>query len=70
VDLTPESLAQAFHEHYEALASSFQYRTRERSAVPWPDVPSDNKGLMIATAEAIIDRLAVASRPRSTTTGR
>lgn len=52
-----EELARLFHHHYERLAPEFGYRTRERSAVPWRDVPPDNKKLMIATAKAVLEDL-------------
>ena len=46
--LTAEDLARAFHETYERLAPEFGYETRRESAVPWEDVPENNKNLMIA----------------------
>ena len=42
-----EAIARAFHDHYERLAPSFGYQTREESAKPWEDVPEQNKRLMI-----------------------
>ncbi|KKM02993.1 hypothetical protein LCGC14_1778860 [marine sediment metagenome] len=51
--LEPEHLAQAFHEAYEELAPQFGYKTREASAVPWADVPENNKALMIAACERV-----------------
>jgi hypothetical protein len=51
--LEPERLAQAFHEAYEELAPQFGYKTREASAVPWADVPENNKRLMIVTCERV-----------------
>ena len=50
-------LAELFHTLYEKLAPDFNYKTRERSAVDWIDVPEDNKSLMIAVAAKILDRL-------------
>lgn len=50
-----ERIAQKFHEAYEALAPEHGYKTRERSAVPWEDVPADNKALMIATVQNLLD---------------
>lgn len=50
-----ERIAQAFHESYERQAPDHGYRTRERSAVPWAAVPADNKGLMIAVAQDLLD---------------
>lgn len=49
------SIAQAFHESYERQAPEFGYKTREASAVPWEDVPEDNKTLMIAVAQDLLD---------------
>lgn len=46
--MTPEALAELFHETYERLAPAFGYRTR-RDSQPWAEVPSTNRALMIAT---------------------
>ena len=54
--LTAEELARAFHETYERLAPSFGYETRRATAVPWADVPEQNKRLMIAVSQELIDR--------------
>lgn len=54
-----EALAQKFHEAYERLAPQFSYQTREASAKPWREVPSDNKRLMIATVQALVDDGAI-----------
>lgn len=61
-----EELARLFHETYEHLAPEFGYRTRERSAVPWHDVPPDNKKLMVATANAVLHRLRTLAATDST----
>jgi hypothetical protein len=45
---TAEELARAFHETYERLAPAYSYETRRESAVPWEQVPENNKQLMIA----------------------
>lgn len=50
----PDVIAQRFHEAYERLAPSFGYKTREASAVPWDDVPEQNKQLMIAVAREVM----------------
>lgn len=50
-----EKIAKAFHESYERQAPDHGYQTRERSAVPWEDVPEDNKSLMIAVAQDLLD---------------
>ncbi len=49
-----ENLARFFHTTYEELAPQFNYSTRKASAVPWQDVPENNKQLMIAVAEQVI----------------
>ena len=49
-----ENLARFFHTTYEELAPQFNYSTRKASAVPWQDVPENNKRLMIAVAEQVI----------------
>lgn len=52
--MTPaEEVAKSFHEAYERLAPSFGYKTRDESAVPWEQVPEQNKMLMIAVAEEV-----------------
>lgn len=50
-----EVIARRFHETYEALAPMFGYETRKRSAVPWAQVPDDNKDLMRAVVGALLD---------------
>jgi hypothetical protein len=52
--VTPEALARLFHEVYEALAPRFGYETRKDSAVPWDEVPHQNKALMTAVAAEIL----------------
>jgi ABC-type nitrate/sulfonate/bicarbonate transport system ATPase subunit len=52
-EIPAAAVAQAFHEAYERLAPSFGYKTREASAVPWEDVPEQNKNLMIAVAAEV-----------------
>ena len=51
--LTPERIAHAFHDAYEALAPAFGYRTREASSKPWEQIPASNRDLMIATVRAV-----------------
>jgi len=55
-----EAVAQAFHEAYERLAPSFGYETRRVSAVPWADVPAQNKALMVAVAQEVLGSLLAA----------
>ena len=52
--LYAERIAQAFHENYEMLAPEHGYETRKASAVPWEDVPEQNRNLMIAVVRALI----------------
>lgn len=52
---TAERIAKAFHESYERQASEFNYKTREASAKPWEDVPANNKDLMIAVVQDLLD---------------
>lgn len=53
--MTPEDLAQRFHEAYERLAPDFGYATREASAKPWAQVPEQNRSLMIAVCAELLD---------------
>ena len=53
--MTAEQIAQAFHEAYERLAPDFGYETREASAKPWSEVPEQNKSLMVAVVQALLD---------------
>jgi hypothetical protein len=55
--INAETLARRFHEAYERLAPTFDYVTREATAVPWDDVPEQNKRLMIAVCAEILDAL-------------
>ena len=54
-----ERLARLFHEVYEELAPSFGYETRQESRKPWADVPTQNKALMIAVCDRILDEWAI-----------
>ena len=51
---TAEVIARRFHEEYEHLAPHFHYETRRESAVPWDDVPANNKALMVAVVNALL----------------
>lgn len=53
---TAERVAKEFHETYERLAPIYAYRTREASAVPWAEVPENNRALMIAVCESLLAR--------------
>jgi hypothetical protein len=54
--VSPEALARYFHEEYERLAPDYGYETRKESAVPWIQVPENNRELMIAVAASILER--------------
>lgn len=58
-----EVIARAFHERYERLAPAHFYRTREASAVPWENVPENNKSLMVAVVRSLLDDGVIASIP-------
>ena len=51
-----EVLARRFHTIYETLAPEYGYRTRRASRKPWCDVPENNKALMIAVCEQILEQ--------------
>ncbi len=59
-----EEIASQFHYWYEKLAPSFGYETRKESAVEWKDVPENNKNLMIAVVDKVINALKTASLPK------
>ncbi len=50
-----ELIAQNFHATYETLAPEHGYETRKASAVAWDNVPDNNKALMIATVQNMLD---------------
>ncbi len=62
-NLEPEKLAQIFHETYERLAPYFNYTTRRATAVPWAQVPDNNKQLMIAVATEVLAALQPVAPP-------
>lgn len=64
---TVERLAQALHEAYERLAPQFGYTTRRVSAVPWEDVPAENRSLMIAVVGEVVAPALLALADRADT---
>jgi hypothetical protein len=56
-----EELARRFHEAYERLAPVFNYQTRRETAVPWDEVPEQNKRLMIAVCAELLAQMCPAS---------
>jgi hypothetical protein len=63
-----ETLARRFHETYERLAPSFGYTTRPETAVPWEQIPEQNRRLMIAVCEELLATVRVRSDARETNT--
>jgi hypothetical protein len=59
--MTPEQLAQLFHETYERLAPEYGYETRPETAKRWEEIPADNnnKRLMIAVAGEIMKKVVL-----------
>lgn len=55
-----QEIAQAFHETYEALAPAHGYETREASRTAWESVPAENKSLMVAVAQSLLDAGTIA----------
>jgi hypothetical protein len=58
-----EAIAAAFHIHYEALAPDFGYKTREASAVPWENIPQQNRDLMVAVVEDLLSEGVIVRGP-------
>lgn len=56
--------ARAFHEAYERLAPSFGYETRKASAVPWDEVPEQNRALMIAVCAEVVGAIRASERAK------
>lgn len=53
MDRPGEGIAKAFHDTYERLAPEHGYETPEASA--WEEVPENNRNLMIAVVEVLLD---------------
>jgi hypothetical protein len=49
-------LARWFHQEYERMAPDYGYETKKESAVPWEEVPLQNRRLMVAVAQSILTR--------------
>ena len=58
-----EAIARNFHERYERLAPERGYKTRKASAVPWEDVPPENKALMVAVVRSPISDAVISPGP-------
>lgn len=59
-------IAGLFHATYETLAPEHGYETREASAVAWDDVPEQNRALMIATVQLMLDMGVIRPGPLGT----
>lgn len=57
---TAELIARAFHETYERLAPEHGYKTRRASAVPWDQVPGQNRALMTAVCMDLLASRVIA----------
>jgi hypothetical protein len=55
--MSPEQLAELFHETYERLAPAFGWRTKKGCNVPFAQLPQRNKALMIATCQTVLSAL-------------
>lgn len=53
-------LAWCFHNIYEELAPKYGYKTRHETAVPFSGLPDENRELMIATCEKLLDEGVIA----------
>lgn len=58
-----ERIAARFHELYERLAPEHGYQTRKASAVPWCDVPVDNRMLMLDVVRTLLDTGVIQAGP-------
>jgi len=54
-----EYIARRFHELYEKLAPRYGYETRLPSRVPWPEVPENNRQLMIAVVRELLEETTI-----------
>lgn len=50
-----EHVARCFHESYERKAPQHGWETQQRSRVEWEDVPEENRSLMIAVVQELLD---------------
>ena len=55
-EITSDDLAKFFHDTYERLAPEYSYKTKKETAVDWDKVPENNKNLMKAVAQEVIDK--------------
>lgn len=69
-DPKAETITKAFHETYERLAPYYGYHTRPESAVPWDEVPEENKNLMMAVVTELMDEGIIYGRGATPSPGR
>ena len=55
--MSDEELASLFHSTYEDLAPTYGYETRKESAVPWSEVPEQNRLLMCEVVSRVRSEL-------------
>jgi hypothetical protein len=56
-EVTPEAVAEHYHEQYEKLAPEFGWKTQVASRKKWPEVPEPNRKLMVAAATKLLEWL-------------
>lgn len=54
-----EQIAALFHRLYEELAPQFGYTTRPESAVPWSQVPENNRYLMTTVVRLVLQHIGL-----------
>ena len=55
--MSPEQLAELFHETYERLAPAFGWKTKKGCHCKFAELPQRNKALMIATCQTVLNAL-------------
>ena len=58
-----EMIAGVFHATYETLAPEHGYETRKASSVDWDNVRENNKTMMIASVQSLLDSAVVRPGP-------
>jgi hypothetical protein len=56
-------IARAFHDTYERLAPAYDYETRLESRTHWALVPLENKKLMTAVVQTLLDEGVLSAAP-------
>ena len=55
--MSPEQLAELFHETYERLAPAFGWKTKKGCHCKFSELPQRNRALMIATCQTVLNAL-------------